>query len=229
MQVAIEDRRRMWFTIDMRSSGRRRSCRAALFAAAVAAFAGPAIAAEPQAPADLPLLKPLSAPKQSMRKARIELLNTLYDQLKAAESDESAALIVSAIEKVWSASGSDTADLLMQRAGLAVKNRNYDLAMQILAGLTAIEPRYTEGWNQLATIYFLQEDYKQAMRQLRQVLALEPRHFKAIEGLGIILRELGRNEAALKATRRALEVNPHLKSAKQAEEELTREVEGQGL
>ncbi|WP_170937269.1 MULTISPECIES: tetratricopeptide repeat protein [Rhodomicrobium] len=174
-------------------------------------------------------MKPLVAPKQSLRKARAELLATLYDQLKAAESDESAELIVSAIEKVWGSSGSDTADLLMQRAGLAVKNRNYDLALQILSGLTAIEPRYTEGWNQLATIYFLQEDYKQAMRQLRQVLALEPRHFKAIEGLGIILRETGSNDAALRATRRALEINPHLKSAKQAEEELSREVEGQGL
>lgn len=219
----------MWFTIGMRSTRPRRALRAALLAAVFAACSGPAFAAEPQGPADLPSLKPLSTPKQSLRQARGELLTTLYDQLKAAESEESAELIVSAIEKVWSSSGSDTADLLMQRAGLAIKNRNYELAMDLLAGLTAIEPRYTEGWNQLATIYFLQEDYKQAMRQLRQVLSLEPRHFKAIEGLGIILREVGRTDAALRATRKALEIHPHLKSAKQAEEELSREVEGQGL
>ncbi len=213
----------------MRSVNLHGVLRNILIAASLAFYTFPSVAAEPQAPHDLPSLKPLSAPKHSMRKARAELLATLYDQLKSAESVESADLIVSAIEKVWSASGSDTADLLVQRSNLALKARNFELALIILSGLTDIEPRYAEGWNQLATIYFLQEDYRQAMRQLRQVLALEPRHFKAIEGLGIILRETGHDEAALKATRKALEIHPHLKSAKQAEEELAREIEGQRL
>ena len=95
--------------------------------------------------------------------------------------------------------------------------------------MTEVEPRYAEGWNQLATIYFLREDYDNAMRQLQHVLALEPNHFKAIEGLSIILRETGRKKAALQATRKVLAIYPHLKSAKQAEEELQREVEGQGI
>jgi tetratricopeptide (TPR) repeat protein len=67
------------------------------------------------------------------------------------------------------------------------------------------------------------------MQQLRRVLAIDPRHFKAIEGLGIILRETGNKKAALEVTRRALAINPYLKSAKQAAEELEREVEGQGI
>jgi tetratricopeptide (TPR) repeat protein len=177
----------------------------------------------------LPALKPLTAPKQSLRKARAELLVSLYDQLKAADSEASSELIVSAIEKMWSQSGSDTANLLMERAGLAVKARNYELASSLLMALTEVEPRYAEGWNQLATIYFLREDYENAMHQLKRVLALEPHHFKAIEGMSIILRETGRKKAALKATRRVLAIYPHLKSAKQAEDELAREVEGQGI
>ncbi len=117
----------------------------------------------------------------------------------------------------------------MQRAGIALKSQKYDLATQILTALTEAEPRFVEGWNQLATIYFLQEDYTNAMRELRHVLALDPRHFKAIEGMGIILRETGHKKAALEVTRRALAINPHLKSAKQAIEELSREVDGQGI
>ena len=214
-----------------------RSCRvpgalsAILLAAGLALATGPsaAVAAEPPHHPKLPALKPLTAPKQSLRKARVELLNSLYDQLKAAESDASSELIVSAIEKVWSQSGSDTANLLMERAGLAIKARNYELATSLLTALTEVEPRYAEGWNQLATIYFLREDYENAMHQLKRVLALEPHHFKAIEGLSIILRETGRKKAALKATRQVLTIYPHLKSAKQAEEELAREVEGQGI
>lgn len=166
---------------------------------------------------------------QSLRKARAEVLASLYDQLKAADSEASSDLIASAIEKVWSRSGSDTANILMERAGLATKSQNYDLAIGLLTALTEVEPRYAEGWNQLATIYFLREDYENAMRQLKHVLALEPNHFKAIEGLSIILRETGQKKAALQATRRVLAIYPYLKSAKQAEEELAREVEGQGI
>ena len=211
-----------------------RSCRvpgvlsAIFLAAGLALAAGPSAAESPHHP-KLPALKPLTAPKPSLRKARIELLNSLYDQLKAAESDASSELIVSAIEKVWSQSGSDMANLLMERAGVAIKARNYELATSLLTALTEVEPRYAEGWNQLATIYFLREDYENAMHQLKRVLALESHHFKAIEGLSIILRETGRKKAALKATRQVLTIYPHLKSAKQAEEELAREVEGQGI
>ena len=179
-------------------------------------------------PADLPALKPLG-PKSSLKKAREELLSFLYNQLQHADSEETADRIVTAIEKIWGQSGSDTVNILMQRAGIAMKARNYPLATEVLTALTEIEPRYVEGWNQLATIYFLQENYAESMRQLRHVLALDPRHFKAIEGLGIILRETGNKKAALKATRKALEIQPFLKSAKQAETELRREVEGQEL
>jgi tetratricopeptide (TPR) repeat protein len=214
-----------------------RSCRVPRALSAILAAAGimlapdlsAPVAAEPQHQTKLPPLRPLNAPKQSLRKARVQLLDSLYDQLKAAESDASSELIASAIEKVWSQSGSDTANLLMERAGLAIKNRNYELATSLLLALTEVEPRYAEGWNQLATIYFLREDYENAMRHLKRVLALEPHHFKAIEGLSIILRETGRKKAALQATRRVLAIYPHLKSAKQAEDELAREVEGQGI
>ena len=75
----------------------------------------------------------------------------------------------------------------------------------------------------------MQENYEKAMQGLRRVLAIEPHHYKAIEGLALILREMGDKRAALRATRRALRVYPHLKSAQQAEDELKRDVEGQGI
>jgi tetratricopeptide (TPR) repeat protein len=180
-------------------------------------------------PKPLPKLEPLSVTAASMRKAREEVLSSLYDQLKIAENADAAERIASAIEKLWSQSGSDTADLLMERANLAIKVRNYDLATELLTALTDIEPRYVAGWSQLATVYFLRENYAGAMHRLRRVLALDPRHYKAIEGLGIILRETGNKKSALEVTRRALAVHPFLNSAKQASEELSREVEGQDI
>jgi len=187
------------------------------------AFAAPSTSATAKPPHDRP------APQRMTRKARAEALNVLFTQLRAAPNEESAELVAAAIEKIWRRSGSDTADLMMERAGMALQAQNFDLAVKILAALTKVAPAYAEGWNQLATVRFLREDYKGAVRELRQVLALEPRHFKGIEGLAIILRETGDKKAALKAMRQALAIYPHMKSAKQAEEELTREVEGQNL
>jgi len=163
------------------------------------------------------------------RESRAAFLTTLYDQLKQAPSEEAAELVVKAIEKVWRQSGSDTADLLMERAALAIQAKNLPLAMELLSALVQVAPEYAEAWNQLATVHFMQDDYRKAMQGLRQVLTLEPRHFKAIEGLALILRELGDKKGALRAVRRALAIHPQLKSAKQAEDELMRDVEGQGI
>jgi tetratricopeptide (TPR) repeat protein len=168
-------------------------------------------------------------PQRITRQSKSAFLTTLYDQLKQAQSEEAAELVAKAIERVWRQSGSDTADLLMERAGIAIQAKNFELALQILSSLVEIAPDYAEAWNQLATVYFLQEDYDKAMRGLRHVLALEPQHYKAIEGLSLILREMGDKRAALRATRRALTIYPHLKSAQQAQDELMRDVEGQGI
>ena len=50
---------------------------------------------------------------------------------------------------------------------------------------------------------------------------------KALDALGNILRELGQPKGALKAYEKLLEVHPYWPGAKQAVEELTREVGGQ--
>jgi tetratricopeptide (TPR) repeat protein len=196
---------------------------------ACAVALSPVSATEPESPAQLPALKPLSKFKEPTRDAYLEVLSALYDQLARAESEESAELLETAIERFWSRSGSDTADILMERAAVALKSRNYPLATNLLTAITDIEPLYASARNQLATVYFLQEDYYSSMQQLRHVLALDPRNYKAIEGLSIILRETGKTQAALNAARRALAIHPFLKSLKQAELELSREVEGQEI
>ncbi|HKJ63453.1 MAG TPA: tetratricopeptide repeat protein [Hyphomicrobiales bacterium] len=182
--------------------------------------------ANPMQPPDLELLK---GDKKPLREARKDVLSSLYNQLSLSKNAESAELIVSAIDRLWTQSGSDTTDLLMQRAQVALQEQNYDLAIELLQSISEIDPRYVAGWSQLATVYYLKDRYHEAMNGLRRVLALDPKHFKAIEGLGIILRETGKTKAALAVMRRALEIHPFLETAKKAVEELEREVEGQGI
>jgi len=160
---------------------------------------------------------------------RAKVLGDLYDRLRQAQDAESAAPIASTIEELWLQSGSDTVDVLMSRAIILVQDNNFDQAIEILDSVTTIAPEYSEGWNQRATVYFLKRQYDRSLNDIRQVLALDPRHFKAINGLALILQELGDKPAALKAYRKALQVHPHLGGADQAIKELEREVEGQGI
>jgi tetratricopeptide (TPR) repeat protein len=212
-------------------------CQSPILLASAAALAALLCGSSPNAAAQENKAPPLPeaspghprSPQKMTRESRAAFLTTLYDQLKQAPSEEAAELVVKAIEKVWRQSGSDTADLLMERAALAIQAKNLPLAMELLSALVQVAPEYAEAWNQLATVHFMQDDYRKAMQGLRQVLTLEPRHFKAIEGLALILRELGDKKGALRAVRRALAIHPQLKSAKQAEDELMRDVEGQGI
>ena len=117
----------------------------------------------------------------------------------------------------------------MQRAQKAIEKEKLPTALKLLDAVVTIEPGYIEGWNKRAMVHFLQEDYEQSLGDLRQVLALEPRHFRAIHGLGLILQKFGDKKTALRAFRKVLQVYPYLDSARQAESELAREVEGQGI
>ena len=160
---------------------------------------------------------------------RKKILTELYDRLRKAEDEPTAAIVAKAIEKLWLRSGSATVDLLMNRAGALMRDEDHEVALQILNSVIEIAPSYTEGWNRRAALFFVKKDFARSLDDLRHALALDPLHFKAIQGLGLLMQELGDKKAALKAFRHALNVHPHLEELRQAERELTREVEGQGI
>lgn len=160
---------------------------------------------------------------------RDRILGDLYKRLSEADSADYAKLVETAIEKMWSFSGSDTVDLLMRRAQSALGKKNEKVAVTILNSIVALDPKYAEGWNRRAFVHFSQKNYRAALRDLRRVLLIDPQHFKAIGGLAVILREYGRDGAALKAFRKAQEINPHDPTINKAVQDLEVEVEGQAI
>lgn len=160
---------------------------------------------------------------------REKTLSDLYALLATAEDEESAKAIADAIERVWVHSGSATIDLLMERSIKAMNEKKVDLALKLLDNVVELAPDFTEGWNRRAYVYFVQNDIERALGDLRRTLALDPHHFKALDGLAQILREIGQKKAALKAFKELIDVHPYWSGAKQAIEELEREVEGQGI
>jgi tetratricopeptide (TPR) repeat protein len=160
---------------------------------------------------------------------REKTLSDLYALLATADDEETAKAISDAIERVWLHSGSPTIDLLMERSIKAMSDKKVELALKLLDHVVELAPDFTEAWNRRAYVHFVHNDIERALGDLRRTLALDPNHFKALDGLGQILREIGQKKAALKAFKQLLDVHPYWSGAKQAVEELEREVDGQGI
>lgn len=160
---------------------------------------------------------------------REKALSDLYALLATADDEDSAKAIAEAIERIWLHSGSPTIDLLMERSMKAVAEKNQDLALKLLDQIVELAPDFTEAWNRRAYVHFVRSEIELALGDLRRALALDPNHFKALDGLGQILREIGQKKAALQAFKQLLEVNPYWSGGQQLVEELAREVEGQGI
>lgn len=187
----------------------------------------------PPIPAPPGAVFPGAKPKQQATKPvpqdRDALLAELYTHLAKTRDATEAAPIAETIEGLWLQSGSDTIGLLMGRSAKAINEQKNDLALQLLDAVVELAPAYAEGWNRRAYVYFLQNNFEGAVGDLRRALALEPNHFKALEGLARILRDTGQKKSALQAYKQILKINPFQEGAKQAVEELSVEVEGQGI
>jgi tetratricopeptide (TPR) repeat protein len=171
--------------------------------------------------------KRVSKPKKPI--GRKAVLDELFNRLGKAKNAREARGIVRSIEQAWMNSGSDTADLLMQRAVQALKKKNHKLALQLLDKVVYLEPGWSEVWNKRATVRYYADDPDGAVADIAEVLSREPRHFGALVGLGFILRRANQEQMALRVFRRALAINPRLSNIKSIIDKLKVTVEGQGI
>lgn len=179
----------------------------------------PARGAQPQKPVE-------TAPEESVRKP---VLNELFERLAASKDQEEADGIAGAIERVFQRSGSDTADLLLNRALTALHRKENKTAFEVLDKLVVVEPEWAEAWMQRATARFMDGDRYGAVDDLGQALSREPRHFGALSGLGSVLYSLGYEKRALEVYRRALAVRPHQADIKQMIDKLAPDVDGRDI
>ncbi len=156
-------------------------------------------------------------------------LDDLFAKLPEHAGKRPGRMIEAEILRRFEKSGSDTADLLMSRADKAIQAKTYPLALDILDQVVLLRPTFAEAWNKRATVHFLLDDYSSSISDIRQTLAVEPRHFGALSGLGIILQTMDRKDAAIRAFKRALEVNPQLEKVRESLEKLEKEVAGRAI
>lgn len=156
-------------------------------------------------------------------------LDDLFGRLAAAKDAAEANGVAALIERRWARSGSDTADLLMSRAGEVLKAKDFALAIELLDRVIALQPDWAEAWNRRATAFYLLDDPASSMADISQVLAREPRHFGAWAGLGQIYMAGGDKRRGIEAFRKALAIHPHLSPVREAVERMGPEVDGRDI
>jgi Flp pilus assembly protein TadD len=155
-------------------------------------------------------------------------VDTLLSQLAEPDRGDWAA-IENQIMRIWSRSGSEAMDMLLQRGRDAIDAEDYATAVEHLTALTDHAPDFAEGWNARATAFYMQGEFSLAMADVERVLALNPRHYRAMSGLGFMLEDMGETDYALAAFRAAEALNPHMPDVRSAIERLERRTGGAEL
>lgn len=149
----------------------------------------------------------------------------LFDRLKATKSGNEAEAIQQTIWAVWMESRNAEVNLLMLEGIDAMTQSEHKRALEAFDAMVKADPQFAEGWNKRATVEFLMGDFKASVADIQKTLSLEPRHWGALSGLGQIYAALGDDEAALRAFKGALEINPHLASTRVKVKELEAKLE----
>lgn len=137
-------------------------------------------------------------------------LDELFSQLKKAPDASAAEAITQTIWAYWF--NPDDKDLAQRMALAATAIDAGDLtgSLSLLNAVVADYPKYAEGWNRRATLYYQMGNFSASLADIAKVLELEPRHFGALSGRVMIELQMGDRPSALKDMVAALAIHPYL-------------------
>ena len=156
-------------------------------------------------------------------------LDGLFARLQATSDPAEADKVVARIWNIWTRHGTEEVDLVMAHGIVAMNTGDLRRALQAFDVVVNLAPDFAEGWNKRATVFFYLRNYEASIGDIQRTLALEPRHFGALSGLGLVTTAIGNDTAALRAFESALEINPHMRHARQRVKELRARIEGKRI
>ena len=137
-------------------------------------------------------------------------LDKLFFNLTVNSDLKLSYQLTNEIWRIWSSHNKKEINILFSNAGKAMYKEDYEMALKSYNEIVVLAPNFAEGWNKLATVYFLMGDYSASLANIEETLRLEPRHFGALSGRSQCYFELQKFQFALDAFEEALAVNPWL-------------------
>lgn len=117
------------------------------------------------------------------------------------------SLAADALWNIWFRAEGDTPKRELQRLSQLPDAAK---ALRGLNNLIQKYPAFAEAYNQRAIVYFRVNRFHKAIADCERTLMLNGYHFAACAGMARCYMELSKPKAALKALRRALQINPEL-------------------
>ncbi len=91
--------------------------------------------------------------------------------------------------------------------------KNYKLAKDLFIKVVNLNPKYTDGYYNLANIFIKLDEEEKAIENYKKVIELDKNYFKAHNNLGNIYRRKGLNKKAIEYYLSTLEINSNYKVA----------------
>jgi tetratricopeptide (TPR) repeat protein len=111
---------------------------------------------------------------------------------------------------LWSRSGDDAVDALMETGVEQMQAQQFGAAIATFSEVIRRKPSFAEGWNKRATGLFMAGELKRSLADCDEVVKRNPNHFGALAGYGQIYFQLEQYEKAIEYWKRALAVNPNM-------------------
>jgi tetratricopeptide (TPR) repeat protein len=127
-------------------------------------------------------------------------------------------LAAEALWSLWFRADSPENNQELQRLSslLGRDDLNTQQALQDFAALLRRAPRFAEAYNQRAILFFRIGEWQRAAADCTRALRLNRHHFGAASGLAQCYLKLKKVRLALRAYRRAYQINPNLAGVQQA-------------
>jgi len=176
----------------------------------------------------LPALAEAQAPRPPGRaeENRRAELDSLFEGLRSAPDDATAAMMEARIRALWVEGASPAAVLLLRRGVRNLAARTHDEALGDFDAALILSPHSAEAWHQRAQAHAAMGEAAAAARDLQETLRLEPRHFGALLTLSLLQEQAGDAAAALRSMEAALALHPRLRGGAERLRELRRKAEG---
>ncbi|MBV9734728.1 MAG: tetratricopeptide repeat protein [Acidisphaera sp.] len=160
---------------------------------------------------------------------RPAMLDQLLAALKAAPSEEDAAVLEARIRQAWLEAGTPAVTLLMSRGLRDLQAGAQKEAEADFDAAIALDPGLAEAYDRRAIARFQQGDYAGAVRDIEETLKHEPRDFIAWQDLSRIAESRQDWNGAYAAWRKVLEIDPRTPGGQARLDDLRRRALGEGI
>jgi tetratricopeptide (TPR) repeat protein len=132
------------------------------------------------------------------------------------ETPEVRDLARRALEYSWFRAAGSEANRVVEDAFEAATKKDYQTALSLLNKVVKKYPKYAEGWNRRASLYWQMGEYQKSIADCQTAIALNPNHYGAWQGIGVCHVHLGEISEACRCLRIALKIAPYDETTRHA-------------